>query len=83
MIGPRTYMAAWLLAVGAMCTAAGLAIHGLPGPDWMNWKGWGWILSPVNVAIGACWAWSLRGSHERYRRLREELERRRNPTPGP
>lgn len=74
-MGPRTFLVVTGLGVGAVCWATGFAIHGLPAEDWMNWKGWGWIFAPINAAIGAAYAWSIRGSHERQRRFREEIWR--------
>ncbi len=81
MISPRTFLALSGLAVGAACWTAGFAIHGLPGPDWLNWKGWGWIFSPITAGIGVCYGWSIRGSSERSRWFRSMLLLRRTVTP--
>lgn len=71
-MGPRTFLVVSMLVLGALCWAAGFAIHGLPGADWLNWKGWGWIASPINMAIGISYGWTIRGQHERNVRWREE-----------
>lgn len=73
MMGPRTFLAVSGLAIVAVCWATGFAVHGLPGDDWLNWKGWGWIASPINMAIGICYGWTIRGQYERSRRFREEV----------
>jgi hypothetical protein len=86
-LGPRTFLIAIVGVIAAACWILAFAVHGLPGVDWMNWKGWGWIFSPVNLAIGISYGWMIRGHHEQNLRWREERERAANAPgaagPGP
>lgn len=64
-MSPLRFLIVGGFLVCSLCWAAGFAIHGLPGEDWMNWKGWGWIFAPINMAIGVWFGWDVRGTHER------------------
>ena len=73
----RRYFIVFGLCTTAALWGIGFLIHGLPGEDWLNWKGWSWIVTPINFAIGGWYGWSVRGQHDQHRRWREELDRTR------
>jgi hypothetical protein len=65
----RVFLIGWLAYIAIVAVVAFLI-----GPDWMNWGGWHWISMPYIMFVGACVGWSIRGTHERSKRWKAELD---------